>query len=138
MAGRTSQGLSVQYGDGASPEVFTSLANITDHDGPNAENPDVDVTDLSSTAKEFLPGLTENGELSVNLNFDPTATSHLAAIADQEARTVRNWRIRWGMVSPARTWTFQAYVKSFQTRSQVDGPLTGALTLKISGAITRA
>lgn len=138
MAGVSSQGLTISIGNGASPETFTAIANITGHDGPSRENPEIDVSDLNASAKEFLPGLVDNGELSLNLNFDPTATSHLALLSAQEARTVSNYRITWPGSSPAKTWTFPAFVKSFSTSSSVDAPLTGSATLRITGDVTRA
>jgi len=138
MAGVSSQGLTISIGNGASPETFTDIANITGHDGPSRENPEIDVTSLSSTAKEFLPGLVDNGEISINLNFDASDNSHDALLDAQEARTVHNFKITWpGSASPPKAWTFPAFVKSFSTSSSVDAPLTGSLTLRITGAVTR-
>ena len=138
MAGVSSQGLTISKGNGASPEVFAEIANVTGHDGPSRENPEIDVSDLNATAKEFLPGLVDNGEISLNVNFDPAATSQTDLLTAQEARTVSNYRITWPGASPAKTWTFPAFVKSFSTTSSVDAPLTGSITLRVTGDVTRA
>ena len=45
MAGVSSQGLTISKGNGASPEVFAEIANVTGHDGPSRENPEIDVSD---------------------------------------------------------------------------------------------
>lgn len=137
MSGVSSQGLVISRGNGASPEVFAAIANITSHDGPSKENPEIDVTTLSSVAKEFLPGLTDNGELSVELNFDPEATSHDLLLDDMDTRTSHNYKITWPDPSPHIEWSFNAFVRSFSTASAVDAPLTGSLTLRINGAVTR-
>lgn len=139
MGGLSSQGLKISRENSPGSGTFTDIAHITGHDGPGSENPEIDVTSLSSTAKEFLPGLKDNGELSVELNFDPANSSHQQISADQEASppTVVNWRISFP-TSPIITWTFPAFVKSFSPASGVDAALTGSLTLRIAGAITRA
>lgn len=139
MPGVSSQGLKISRETSAGSGSYTDVANITGHNGPNSENPEVDVTALSSTAKEFLPGLKDNGDLSVDLNFDPGNTTHQQISADQEASppTVSNWRISFP-TDPVITWTFPAFVKSFSVNSGVDAPLKGSLTLRIAGDITRA
>lgn len=136
MSGVTSQGLVIGWGDGASPEVFTAIGNIVDHDGPSKENPEVDVTDLNSSAKEYIPGLVDNGEITITVNFDPSNASHDRLLDDLDGRISRNYQITWP-VSPALNWTFNAFVKSFSQRSGVDQPLQGTVTLRINGAVTR-
>lgn len=137
MAGISSQGITVGYGDGASPEVFTTIANVTGVDGPSKENPEIDVTDLSSTAKEFIPGLVDNGEITLNLNFDVSNTTHDAVLDDLDAGTSRNYKITFANVSPSIAWTFNAFPRSFPVTAGVDQAATGTLTLRINGAVTR-
>lgn len=137
MSGLSSQGVTIAWGDGASPEVFTVIANVTAYGGPNKENPEIDVTDLSSTAKEFVAGLVDNGEVTLSLNFDPDQATHEQLLDDLDARTIRNFQVSWSDASPDIEWTFPAFVKSFNPSAGVDAALSAEVTLRVTGAVTR-
>jgi len=138
MSGISSQGVTISRGDAASPEVFTVLAAVADYSGPSADQPELDVSDLSSTAKEFIAGLIDNGEVTLSLHWQPDNATHVTMLSDFDAGTISNWRVTWSDASPAKTWTFPAFVKSFVPTASVDSPLSGDVTLRVTGAVTRA
>jgi hypothetical protein len=76
MAGKTAQGTLLQRESSLGSASFTTIANCTGWDGPSTENPEIDVTALTSTAKEFIGGLIDYGELTLQLNFDPNNATH--------------------------------------------------------------
>lgn len=136
MAGKSAQGTTISRETSLGSGSFVTLANVKSFDGPSTQNPEIDVTTLSSTAKEFIGGLVDFGDLSMDVNFDQSAASHVQVFADMEANppTTTGWRITF--VNPTVTYTWPAFVKSFSLGGQVDGVYSGKLTLRLAGART--
>lgn len=100
---------------------------------------DIEVTHYNSDDgyKEYIQGLRDGGEITVEGNFVPTDAGQASLITDFEAGTKRT-----GVVSlpnaAASTWTFTAYVKGFTTSQPINDKLMFTATLKISGKPTFA
>lgn len=131
------QGVVLKIGDGASPEVFTEIQEVKSIAGPGGSAADIDVTDLSSTGKEFKVGLMDEGEVSFDIHYIPSETTHASLRTARAARTLKNFQIVF-TDTPATTWTFAAYVKGFQMSSAVDQVITATVTLRVTGSITEA
>ncbi|MBA2627186.1 MAG: hypothetical protein H0U85_04185 [Gemmatimonadales bacterium] len=134
-------GTLLKRGNGATPEVFTTIAEVKSITPPQADADDVDVTHMESPgrSREFIQGLTNPGEASFEVNWipdDPTQDHLTGLLADQQAGTVRNWQI----VLPAGllTWGFRGYVKKFNPDIPTDKELKASVTIKVSGASTFA
>ena len=134
MGGKVAQGTLLQRETSLGSASFATIANVKSWSGPSTENPEIDVTTLQSTAKEFVGGLVDYGELTLELNFDPNNASHQQLFADMEASppTVTGWRIQF--VDPTINYYWSAFVKSFSISGEVDGVISGSLTLRLSGA----
>ncbi len=133
----TSQGMTLGIGDAASPEVFTSIPEIGNIDGPGGTSNEIDVTDLSSTAKEFILGLSDEGDITADLNLIPKQTQHAQLLTLKDSGAETNFRLSF-TDSPPSTWTFGAYVKGLPVSNGVDNVTKGSLTLRVTGSITRA
>lgn len=134
MSGKATQGTIISRETSLGSGSFVAVANVRSFSGPSGENPEIDVTTLSSTAKEYIGGLIDNGELTLELNFDHDNTTHQQAIADQEASppTTTGWRITFA--NPTVNYTWPAFVKSFSISGEVDGVYQASMTLRLSGA----
>jgi len=134
-----SQGVTLGVGNTASPIVYTSIADITEITGPDGSAGDIETTDLSSTTKTFIRGLTDNGSVSFTINYIPANTQHAQLFSDfsSATETARNYRISF-TDSPITTWTFSAYVSAFSVSNGLDGVLTASVSIRIKGAITEA
>jgi hypothetical protein len=118
---------------GATPTVIENVISFSGFDGEASE---IDITNLSSQAKENLVGLTDNGSFS--FEYHP---NYLVATAGQEA-------LRAAALSGATTEFlltlkdlstigFNAVVKNAMSASGgVDAALSGSASLKISGVLT--
>lgn len=71
MALVKAQGTKLYVGDGNTPEVFIEIGEITSIDW-TSDSPEVDVTNLSSTSREYRAGLPDPGRLSFTVRFDNT------------------------------------------------------------------
>ena len=56
--------------------AFETIPNVVSFQGPGGQAQVIDVTNLSSTAKEKRMGLRDEGSLSLTLHFDPDNTVH--------------------------------------------------------------
>jgi hypothetical protein len=60
---------SLKLGDGASPEVFTTVAEVLRVGSIGQSASEIEVTHLSSTSKEYIGGLSESSTVEFSLNF---------------------------------------------------------------------
>ena len=132
-----SQGMTIGIGDGASPEVYTTINEVTTIGGPDGSASEIDTTDLNSTAKEFRLGLLDNGSVNLALNFIPKNTQHALLRAKSISGVITNFRITF-TDSPQTTWTFAAFVMGVPVENSVDAVTTASITLRISGEIIEA
>lgn len=121
----------------------TAIAQVTNIGGPGMSVETYDVTSHDSTGKwrEFVSGLKDGGEISLDLNFDPANATQKAAaggaLFDMTAGTATNYALVFPD-SATTSWTFNAFVTAFEPTAPHDGKLTATCTLKITGAPTLA
>lgn len=137
-------GITLSRGDGASPEVFTKIAELADLSPPTLAKDSVEFThtDSPDSFREFLPGLKDGGEFTATVNLIPgnatQGNTSGGALHDFINETVaRNWRIAFPG-SPAMTWTFKAFITGFEAATPMDDKMTYAITFKVAGAPTIA
>lgn len=133
-------GTLLKRGNGASPETFTAVAEITNLEGPNFSMDTVDVTHHTSPNgyREFLPSFKDAGEIAADMNFVPSSSEQdpsTGILSDFENRTLRNWQVVFPDDSTT-TAAFSAYVTGASLSAPVDGKLAAKVTLRISGAVT--
>ncbi|MCY0961574.1 phage tail tube protein [Streptomyces sp. H27-H5] len=135
MSGINGFGTAFQRGDGAGPEVFTSIADTTNISGPGLSRETIDVTSHSSPDAwmEFIGGLKDGGEVSLDVNYAPAM--HDVLIGDFDDVDPRNYRV----VFPdpdTTTWSFKAVMTGFESEAPYDDKLAASLTFKVSGKPT--
>jgi Lambda phage tail tube protein, TTP len=133
----TSQGMTISIDQADSPLTYAVIAEVDNIDGPGGSSAEIDVTDLSSTAKEKRLGLPDEGDLTLSLNYIPKNTGHALLRALKASGAVRSYRLTF-TDSPPTTWTFDAFVKGFPISNGVDAVTKGNVTLAVSGGITEA
>ena len=119
--------------------TYTQIGQVTSISGPDGNIPEVDVTHLSSTGKEFIAGLADWGSVTLEVIFDAATTSnmHEEIWNDFLAGTQSNFQIRLSD-SPATTITIAAYPNQYSLNLGVDEAVRATLGLKITGAPTLA
>jgi hypothetical protein len=121
-------------GDGNSPEVFTTIANVSSISGLALGANVVDVTSHSTGRpwRQKITTLLDAGDLSFDLFFVPGDTGHqelLAIFTEKNGTTngLRTYQITFPEAD-APMWQFQAYISKFNMSASVDGVLKAALT----------
>jgi len=130
-----SQGTELRLGNGATPEVFTPIEEFKSFNFGTGSAAVIDVTDLSSTAKEKRMGLQDWGQVTMTINFIPGNAQHAELLAAKADRQPRNFQIVF-TDSPATVYAFSAYVLSLPLGGSVDGVLESNVTLEITGDVT--
>lgn len=137
--GVSSQGDKIYMGDFASPNNYVAIPGVVSIDGPQSENPTIDVSDLDSTSKEYIGGLKDNGSLTLTCNFSPTNVVQRSVRAAQAANppTTKMFVLEFNDTNPPTRYEFQGFVKSFKPKLGVDAKKEVDIEIQISGSITQ-
>ncbi|MET9516385.1 phage tail tube protein [Streptomyces sp. NPDC002994] len=135
MAGMDGFGVQLKRGDGAGPEVFTAIADVTNLSGPGLSRETIDVTSHGSPDgwMEFLGGLKDGGEVSVDINYRPAFHDDL--VDDFEDNAPRNYQVVFPDEA-STTWGIKAILTGFEPEMPYDDKAAASLTLKVSGKPT--
>lgn len=114
------------------------VAHLTSITPPGLTKTEIDVTDFSSLASEFLMGIPDHGEMSVEgiWSYADAGQAVLLGDANDPAAVPRTFEIEF--VRQAVQFTFSAWVKSFTPGVQVGDAYKFSSTLRITGAVTVA
>jgi len=132
-----SQGTAFTVSDGASPETFNAVGQVTAIDGPDGSAPVIDVSNLSSTAREKNMGLADEGQITLTLQYDMDDTGQSRLKTLRSGRTLGSFKIEMSD-SPATTLSFSGYVLQFARSFNIDEVVMGNVTIEISGSVTEA
>lgn len=138
MAKYVAKGTQLQVGDGAEPEVFTTIPQVGDIDGPGGDTNEIDVTDHDSPdgTDEFLPGTLNPGDVTFPFHYDPEAALHQQLMQDQKDQVTRRYRIVYTKADND-TYEFSAYPSRIRQGAPVKGALQWQGALRVSGTIVR-
>lgn len=142
VSGIRAHGTLLKIGDGATAETFTSIAEVTNIQGPGLTADSLDMTHHASPSafREFVQGLKDGGEVTLDLNYIPTAATQDASsglLNDYENGTLRNFELVFPDAGNT-TWSITGIVTNFTPAAPVDGKLGASVTIKLSGAPTLA
>lgn len=121
-----------QRGDGADPEVFTTLIEVIESTPPNPSRDAVETTHTQSAGytREYKPGLTDPGEVSVELNHIPGNTADVQLRADMRSRDNRNYKI---LYPDGEYVIFNGFPTGLEPSHPQDDRRTLTATFKVSG-----
>lgn len=137
MANLKSQGCGIFLSDLASPEVYTEIAQVVSISGPDGSASEIDVTALDSTAKEFLMGLPDEGNVTFEVIHDPSDTQHDQLRTARAAQTESHFSIRLSD-SPQTQYNFNGYIVGFAMSLGTDDAVKASYTVRITGSVTKA
>jgi hypothetical protein len=127
--------LSVATGSGGTgtPQEILGVTNIG---GPNLTRPDVDVSNFSSTAKEYKPAyLVDAGTLTFGLQYNPGNAVHSYIVSQSANNAAGNDTFKI-VFSDSTDWAFTGSFTEFSITA--DDPSAGILTANVSVRLTGA
>lgn len=118
------------------PAVFTALVGHGDFDFPQAQAEDIDVTSHSSPnrTKEFIPGIIDNGEISVPIDYIPNNEQDQLLRYLQQTGELIQIEITPGGVSTPEIYA--GYVRQYTRSAPVQGKSTATLVFRINGIVS--
>lgn len=136
MSGAFLNGVTIKRGDGAATEVFNTIGEVLSMSGLGKTNPLVEVTSFDSSAREYIAGLADGTEITLECNYLPADTQQQGLIADVDSGTVRNMQVAITDGTTPKQFDFAVTPLSWVINPSFDDKNTITFTLKISGAIT--
>jgi hypothetical protein len=111
--------------------TFDKVGEVTNIGAPSGEAADIDTTHLESTAKEYLIGLPDEGNVEISMNGIDGDAGHSELITAKNAQNRRWVKITW---SSGTITYFKALVKKYTWNTGVDSKIEAAASFRISGA----
>lgn len=114
--------------------TFTTVADVTGIDVLDIDADTLDVSSHSSTGqwREFVNGMKDAGELSMEINYDPALHDTVYQLVGGDYRNMK-------IVLPdagAAEVAFKALVTGFSVEAPFDDKLAATITVKVTGAVT--
>ena len=135
MPGRAAFGCVVSFGTATGTTTTTTLTNVTNISGLDGETESIDVTshDSSGPIVRWWPASSAPGEVTLDVNFDPTSATHKAASGGvmwlRDQRLIVPWQVTFPQIGGNITKVaFQAFVKN----TTVDAPYDDKLGMSVS------
>ena len=128
------QGTKFAVSADASPPTFADIPEIRTIGGPDGSAPTIDVTDLDSTAREYVLGLKDEGSFSLGIMYIPGEATHAQLRTAWGARTKLRFRVTFTDTGTT-VWEFSGYVTGFSQNMGVDTVVEATVGIKITGSI---
>jgi hypothetical protein len=125
-------GMTIKKGAG------TVIAEITSLDGPGVERDMIEVTNLSSPsgAKEFIAGMIDGGEVTLEVSYVPQNATQKQLLTDLSTPAAATAYTITLTDSGPSTISASMLVKSFKLKGEVGGKMAATFVLKITGPVT--
>lgn len=125
-----SKGMTFAKGDGASPEVFTTVPGVTDVPEISAMKTMIQSTDMADTIHSYTHGLGDPQQFTLECRYKNSDATHAAIIADYDAETASNYRITTPD-SPASVYLIRCKVVGWTApKAGIDELLTQSFTFQ--------
>lgn len=123
-------------GNDDSPQTFTRVCTVFGISEFGESNELVEATTFCSGGnREYIGGLADGDEFSVECNYEQGNTDILAMIADVKAKATRRFQIVAEHSSPSEVFGFAAVCMSWKLGPSIDGKNVISFGLKISGPV---
>lgn len=138
MAGTKTQGCKLFYS--ADDTTYVEVVGVTNISVPEDSTSKIDVTTLSSTAMEYLAGLSDFGSASYSLVFDPTDTSQKALIvlSNSKANTYFKVELIENGAATVTTVKYLGYIDKFSISGDTNSKQDATLVIQPVAAVATA
>lgn len=115
----------------------TAVGNIMSISGPDQSRDPIDISTMESSNKfrEFIPGMIDAGELTMELNFDGTTVS--SVLDGQLTATASSIVVTFSDADTA-TFTCNGFITALGHAIPMDDKVTQSVTIKFTGEPTYA
>lgn len=136
MSGISAQGSTLHINTGTlAVPVYTKINGVLSFSGMDGAASDLDVTDLDSTAMEYISGLVDEGKFSFEAKRIKADVGQIAMRAARVSGAVTGLKLTLPDTAVA---TFTVLVKAVPTAGGVNAVLKGNFDCKITGPVVWA
>lgn len=136
---RTGKGTTIRVGRGAGPD-WTKLVGVGDVSMPQSVADEIETTHMESDRKEFIAGMTDSGEVSVEVHWLPGSPMDIALKACQASgETVQ---IEFSVPAPTAlepaarlVEVYAGFVKAYNRTAPVNDKMMAEVTFRLSGLV---
>lgn len=126
----------LKLGSGASPQVYTTIAEVRRCGPIGSSNPEVNVTNLDSTAQEYIAGLADGNNVEFDVNWVGGNAQQQSLRTGQAAGNTVNLQMTWVQVSPQTVAAFDLVLLDFEMgETTPEGAVMATIRGRISGSI---
>ncbi len=115
------------------------VGELVEFGGPDTDRPQVDVTHLRSTAREYIGGLPDSGEFTMTVNYLPTDPGQLELRRCQAVEGAQAFVVTLppdpATGAARETWTFAGTVNGSSPAGSTGEVMRREWTVTVSGAI---
>lgn len=120
--------------------VATAAGNVVGEvvgfSGPGMSASPIDVTNLTSTAKEKLIGVYDGGQITMNVNMLVTDGGQTLLRQSMAQRTKGVLLVQLSTAATTQKFAVEGYVSGINITGSVDNKLAGDITIAISGGVS--
>ncbi len=120
--------------ESATPGAYTAIAEVFDITPPNETTDVIDASHMGSPDRQFIKGMTDPGETSFEMNFNPGSASEALILAARAAPDPKNYRITF---PSGAQWTFAGLLIGYEPAVPNEDKMTATVTIKATGSILR-
>lgn len=120
--------------------TLTQIAEVISVTPPNPQADDIEVTHFKSAnrRREYIPGLIEDGEGTIEINYVPGSASDILIREAINSGTLRSYRIVLPDGDTGWAIDGDVFVKGFERNIPIDDRMTATVTVRFTGASTEA
>lgn len=118
---------------------FTEISQVLSVEGASVSVGEVETTNLSSPRKTYRPGLSDPGDVSFEIQYDPQDANHKDLKALAESPASKLWRITYPTSPKLTHHTFEGFLKEFSPGA--GGPeedLAASITIRVNSEVVES
>ena len=131
-------GILLKRGDGATPEVFTTIAELTSVKAPGYSRNKIETSTHNDGSESYVLGILRRGDSPFRVNWLSDDATHAQILSDIEANTRQNWQVELPngdiFEGPARVQKFDPIESGVDSALQMECALTWAGTITFTPA----
>jgi predicted secreted protein len=131
------------FDETVSPSAWTTIAEVTSITPPALARDAQDATHTESTGgwREFIPGLKDGGEVSVEMNFIPGGAGVALILSQFNSSDLTQCRVLFpdgthGANPTSTIWAFNAVCTGFAPEAPIDDVMKATAKFKVTGQPT--
>lgn len=127
-------GVRFQRNDSGSPPTWEDLGELLDSGGPSMARDAIEVTHSQSPDRfrEFIPGMIDGGEATLQIAYIPGSTAFASLYADILSKEVKEYRILFPDEA-STAWRFQGFITAISPTQPLTESKVADVTIKITG-----